>query len=255
MPELRARLRGIFTGYATAWFFLIGVTAAEIIYAALPSHDQAAVLQWASTNVHNLRHDPVGCLIASAFFPAGSAGSWPFLIALAIFGANHVLGNWRTALVCAAGHVIGTLLSEGILGYRIAHGLRPVADRFIIDVGPSYVVVSAIVVGILFGTWLARAAAALDLALLVFAGRIFAGLARLNVAAVGHLTAMLAAALLGSFLVWRLRSSAAGAAQPGPAAAEGIARRSAHADEEANRPVRLEGHGDRDPDRDHGDHH
>ena len=125
MPELRARLRGIFTGYATAWFFLIGVTAAEIIYAALPSHDQAAVLQWASTNVHNLRHDPVGCLIASAFFPAGSAGSWPFLIALAIFGANHVLGNWRTALVCAAGHVIGTLLSEGILGYRIAHGLRP----------------------------------------------------------------------------------------------------------------------------------
>jgi len=270
MPERRIRLRSIVIDYATAWTFLAGVIAAEIFYAVLPGQDQAAVLRWASTNVHNLRHDPVGCLIASAFLPAGSAAAWPFLIALAMFGANRVLGNWRTALVCAAGQVIGTLVSEGIVGYRVAHGALPAADRFITDVGPSYVVVSAIVLAILFGTRLARIAAAVDLALLVFVGDIFSGLSRLGVAAVGHLTAMVVAALLGSFLVWRdagrrerlaplpgavlLREPAAGTAQHGPATAGGVADSPADADEEADRPVGLEGQGDRDPHRDHGDH-
>jgi len=107
-------------------------------------------------------------------------------------------------LVCAAGQVIGTLVSEGILGYRVAHGLLPAADRDIIDVGPSYVVVSAIVVAILYGSWLARGAAVLDFAILFFFGHIFSGLSRLDVAAVGHLTAITVAAILGSLLVWRL---------------------------------------------------
>jgi membrane associated rhomboid family serine protease len=121
-----------------------------------------------------------------------------------MFGANRVLGNWRTALVCAAGHVIGTLVSEGIVGYRVSRGLLPAADRYIIDVGPSYVVVSAIVVALLYGSWLARTAAALDLTLLVVVGNIFGGLSDLDVAAVGHVTAMTVAAVLGSILVWQL---------------------------------------------------
>lgn len=99
--------------------------------------------------------------------------------------------------------MIGTLVSEGILGYRVAHGLLPGADRHIIDVGPSYVVVSAITVAILYGSWLARAAAAADLAILVFVGQIFSGLSGLEVAPVGHLTAIVVAAVLGSFLAWR----------------------------------------------------
>jgi hypothetical protein len=96
-----------------------------------------AVLAWwdaqhgASTNVHNLHTDPAGCMVASAFFPAGSAG---------------------------------TLVSEGILGYRASHGTLSAAARFITDVGPSYVVVAAIAVGLLFGGWTIRTAAALDLA-------------------------------------------------------------------------------------------
>jgi hypothetical protein len=122
-----------------------------------------------------------------------------------MFGANRVLGNWRTALVCAAGQVAGTLVSEGIVGYRVSRGLLPAADRYIIDVGPSYVVVSAIVVALLYGSWLARAAAALDLALLVVVGDIFGGLSDLDVAAVGHVTAMTVAAVVGSVLVWQLR--------------------------------------------------
>jgi hypothetical protein len=196
--------------YAVAWGYLIAVSAASVVYALLPRADQAAVLRFASTNVHNLHTDPVGCMVASAFFPAGSAAAWPALIALALFGACHVLGNWRTVIVCTAGHVIGTLVSEGILGYRVSHGTLPPAARFITDVGPSYVVVAAIAVGLLFGGWIVRAAAALDLAVLVFVGGIFSGLTRLNVAAVGHLTAIVTGAIAGALAWWQLRRSRAG---------------------------------------------
>jgi membrane associated rhomboid family serine protease len=197
--------RALFTRYATAWVYLVAFTVAEIAYALLSPHDQAAVVGWASTNVHNLHHDPIGCMIASAFVTQEFAAAWPALIALAMFGANRVLGNWRTALVCIAGQVIGTLVSEGIEGYRVSHGLLPPADRYIVDVGPSYVVVSAIAVAVLYGPWLARAAAALDLFLLVYVGNIFGGLSTLQVSAVGHVTAIAVAVVLGSLLFWQMR--------------------------------------------------
>ncbi len=201
----RPGLKTIFTSYAVAWLYLGCFIVAEVIYALLPPQDQAAWLSWASTSVHNLRHEPVGSLVASAFVTQGFEIAWPVLIALALFGANGALGNWRTAVVCTAGQVIGTLVSEGIVGYRVARGLLPASDRYLIDVGPSYVVVSAIMVALLYGSWLARAAAALDLALLVFVGDIFAGLSSLDVSAVGHVTAMTVGAVGGGLLVWQRR--------------------------------------------------
>lgn len=195
----------ILTRYATAWTYLVAATAGQVFYELLPRGDRGELVAWASTNVHNLVHDPLGCLVASAFLPSGNSPTWPLLTALALFGATHVLGNWRTALVCATGHVAGTYVSEGIVDYRILHGTLPAADRYIVDVGPSYVVVAALVVALLFGGWLIRAAAALDLALLVFAGQILAGLSKLHVAAVGHVTSMTTAALLGGWLGWRQR--------------------------------------------------
>jgi hypothetical protein len=192
---------------------------AGIVYELLPSGNQAAVLRWASTNVHNLAHDPVGCLIASAFFAAGGLGMWPVLIVLTVFGANKALGNWRTVVTCAAGNIIGSLVSEGILWYRIAHGTMPASDRFILDVGPSYVVVAAIAVALIWGTWLARAAAAIVFAGLVFAGHIFTGITQLTVTPVGHATAFFVGATLGSFLAWQ-RRRAAGTRAAGTRAAQ-----------------------------------
>ncbi len=212
-------LKTIFTCYAAAWLYLAGFVLAEVIYAGLPPRGQAALTAWASTNVHNLSHDPVGSLVVSAFVTGESATAWPAAIALATFGANRVLGNWRTVLVCAAGHVIGTLVSEAIVGYRLSRGLLPAPDRYLVDVGPSYVVVSAIVVALLYGSWLARGAAALDLALLVGVGHIFGGLSQLSVSAVGHVTAMVVAAVAGGLLVWRRRGRARTfACDPGGAA-------------------------------------
>lgn len=209
--------RTLLTRYAVAWCYLVAVIIAQLSYLLLSQPERDALLRWASTNIDNLEHDPVGSLVASAFFPTSSFTAWPILIALALFGANHVLGNWRTALTCLAGNVIGTYVSEGILWYRIVHAELPDADRLILDVGPSYVVVSAIAVALLYGTWLARLAAALDLILLTFVGQIFAGLGELRLAAVGHVTALAVGAILGGALVWQRRVSARRAAAALPA--------------------------------------
>src|SRR5215469_223648 len=198
-------LRGALVRHATAWLYLAGICAAEITFALLPRHDRAALLAWASTSVHNLEHHPVGCLVASAFFPTSFLLAWPAVIALAMFAATSVLGAWRTALACAAGQLLGTVVSEGIVAYRVADGSLPPADRFLLDVGPSYVVMAAIAVALLYGGWLARAAAAVDLILLIFIGQIFAGLSRLEVAPVGHLTALITGAMAATLFIWHQR--------------------------------------------------
>jgi hypothetical protein len=180
--------------YAVAWGYLACLALTGLVYARLSPPAQAAVAAWASTNVANLSHEAAGPLVVSAFIAPGYLLLWPVLAALALFGANRALGNARTALICAAGQVIGSLVSEGIVAYRVDAGQLPVADRQLVDIGPSYVVVSAIVIALICGTWLARALAAADFAILVFPGQIFGGLSHLDVSAVGHLTALLTAA-------------------------------------------------------------
>src|ERR1700692_518085 len=93
-------LRGCLGRHAVAWAYLGAFVAADIAFGILSPADRSAVQQWASTNVVNLRHDPLGCLIASAFVPSGYSVAWPFLIAMAMFGANRALGNWPTVAVC-----------------------------------------------------------------------------------------------------------------------------------------------------------
>ena len=207
--------RAVFGRYLAALAYLGCYLVAELVYALLSPHAQAALAAWASTNVANLEHEPVGPLVVSAFIGPGYLLVWPVLIALAVFGANRALGNARTALVCVAGHVIGSLVSEGIVAYRVDTGQLPAADRYLTDVGPSYVVVSAIVIAVMCGTWLARAAAALDFAVLVFGGHIFSGLSHLDVAATGHVVAIItAAACVALILLRRGRSAAELASEP-----------------------------------------
>ena len=211
-------VRPLLARYAVTWLYLGGFLLTGLVYIALPGPDRHAMLWWASTDVVNLHHHPAGCLVLSAFVTDDNWYAWPLLIALALFGANQVLGNWRTAVVCAAGHVLGTLVSEGIVAYRVQHRLLPASGNRILDVGPSYVVVAAIMVALLYGSRWARVAAAADLAILVFIGQIFAGLTTLQVAAVGHATALVVGAAGGGLLLWQRRRTAADSASR-PAAA------------------------------------
>jgi hypothetical protein len=221
------------TRYAFAGAFLGCFLAAELVYSQLDPAAQAQLVAWASTNVANLEHKPVLPLLVSAFVAPGFFAAWPVLIALALFGANRALGSGRTALVCLAGQVIGSLVSEGIVAYRVDAGQLSQASRHLSDVGPSYVVVSAVVVALTCGTWLARALAAVDLVILVFPGDIFGGLSHLDVAAVGHLTAMLTAAVATALILARRRRRAGGGGGAGGSSGGDVA--GGHADQVGDR--------------------
>ena len=142
-PGLARRVLG---RYAFSWAYLGCFVVMQVVYAQLSAHGQSELTAWASTSVVNLEHDPAGSLVVSAFVTGGSPIAWTVLIALAVFGANRALGNGAVALVCLAGQVIGSLVSEGIVAYRVDAGQLPFSDRHLTDVGPSYVVMSAIVV-------------------------------------------------------------------------------------------------------------
>jgi hypothetical protein len=192
--------------YAAAAVFGVLFAIGGLVTALLSPRASAALRLWASTNVANLQHHPIPALVLSAFLPSGSPFIWLAPIALTMFGANRAVGTARLALICAAGHLVGTGVSEGIVAYRVEHGSLPPAWSHIPDVGPSYVVVSAIVVAVMFGTWLTRVTALAVFAALVFVSHIFAGLTSLHVAAVGHLTAIVTAAALGLVLAVRQRA-------------------------------------------------
>ncbi len=208
--------RGILRGYGFAWCYLALYVIAEVVYVSLSPGAQAALIGWATTSVANLEREPAGPLIVSAFIGPGEYLALPLLIALAVLGANRALGTARTMLICVAGHVIGTLVSEGIVAYRIDAGQLPVGYRHLEDVGPSYIVMSAIVIALVCGTRWARLAAAFDLGILVFIGDAFGGLSHLDVPAVGHLTAAVTAMVSVAVVLVRRRAAQA---RPAPAAA------------------------------------
>lgn len=187
--------------YAVAATFVLLVGAGDAVIALLGSRQAAALRLWASTNVGNLHHHPISALVISAFLASGSPVAWLVLIAFVMFGANKALGNLRLALVCTAGHVIGTMVSEGIVAYRINHGTLASSSAHILDIGPSYVVVAAIGAVAVLGSWPARAGAVTVFATMIFAGHILAGLTSLDVAAVGHLTAIVTGVVLAVALL------------------------------------------------------
>jgi hypothetical protein len=108
--------------------------------------------------------------------------------------------------VVIAAHVVGTVVSEGILAVRIAGGAVPASERTILDIGPSYVIVAALVVGIAYGRWPARIASAIAFALL--APHLFVGLTQLDVSAVGHCCVIVTSLVMGFFFQrrWRRRT-------------------------------------------------
>jgi hypothetical protein len=123
------------------------------------------------------------------------------LVALGTVGATF--GAWRTAVLVGAAHVLGTVLSEGILGLRIAAGAVPADQVHIQDVGPSYVVAGALVAGIGYACWPGRLVCAAGFA--VVAPSLFGGLLQLEVSALGHVSAILVALAVGGWFAWSRR--------------------------------------------------
>jgi hypothetical protein len=191
--------------FAVAWLYLGGYSLFAVVYAFLPARGQDEITGWSSTNLVNLRQHPVGSLVTSAFLPVDPAITWVILGALGLLAVNRLLGNVRAAVLVVTGHVAGTLVSEGIVGYQVSHAILPQPARTLVDVGPSYVLVCALVAATLYGSWWERAAAGAGFAVLSF--HIFRGLSHLDVTATGHLVAAATGAVLGGLLLRSARAA------------------------------------------------
>ena len=226
--------------FAVAWLYLGGYGLFAVIYVFLPAHSHAEIIGWSSTNLVNLRHDPAGSLVTSAFVPGDPAITWVILGALGLFTVNRLLGNVRTVVLLVAGHVAGTLVSEGIVGYQVSHAILPQSARTLVDVGPSYVIVCALVAATLYGSRWERAAAGAGFAVLSF--HIFRGLSHLDVTATGHVVATATGAVLGGLLLRRARAAKA-SRSAGEGSGDGMAsgRRQAEPDTAGQSPVRPGG--------------
>ncbi len=181
-------------GYASAF----GLVGAYVNSRPAPVRD--AWVAFLSTNLTNLADHPVRALVGSAFVTDdGTVMSWVVLALVGLTAAGDVLGNVRLAALLAGGHVLATLVSETVLDAQIRAGTMPVADRLVVDVGPSYVIAPALVLGLLLSPGLVgRAASGLGFALL--APHLFGGLARLEVSSVGHVVAIGVALVAGPAL-------------------------------------------------------
>jgi hypothetical protein len=138
----------------------------------------------------------------------GTVVSWVVLALVGLTAAGEALGNVRLAALLAGGHVLATLVSEAVLDAQVRAGTAPVTARFVVDVGPSYVVAPALVLGLVHGRGVGRVASGLGFALL--APHLFGGLARLEVSAVGHVVAIGLALLGGAAMVPRVEHGTGG---------------------------------------------
>ncbi|MEN3309420.1 MAG: hypothetical protein V7603_5622 [Micromonosporaceae bacterium] len=190
---------GVACGYPAA------LAAGSLALAAQPAAGRDRWLDWASTNLANLRTHPVSALVCSAFLVDSDRLAW-VLLALAGLGVSGwVLGAWRTAVLAGTAHVLGTVISEGILWWRIAAGAVPAAQEHVRDVGPSYVVIAALSAGILYAWWPGRVLCAAGFALV--APGSFRGLPHLELSSVGHTCAVLIAIGLGAVMARRRRAA------------------------------------------------
>ncbi|MFB6888863.1 rhomboid-like protein [Kitasatospora sp. NPDC056327] len=177
----------------------LAVVGATTTFAGLADPELVLRLQEASSSDgHNLLQHPLRALLLSGFWVAGPV--WvPYLWAFALTVAplERRVGPARAAAVFAAGHVLATLLSQGVVIVAVETGRLEPAAMDLLDIGVSYGVLASL--GALAG--LLRPAgrlAALALASVTIAEQISSD--RDLVTGVGHPVALLTGVALWRWL-------------------------------------------------------
>ena len=107
-----------------------------------PAGQRAAVLADYSTDLAHLERAPWLVLPASSIWSGDNIGWWIGATLLCLGALELAHGPLTTLATGALAHVVGTLVSEGILAARIAAGELSSSARNLLDVGPSYIVAS-----------------------------------------------------------------------------------------------------------------
>ncbi|MGW0943800.1 rhomboid-like protein [Streptomyces sp. NPDC002623] len=127
------------------WLTILFFTTVALHHMS-PEFEQEFLRQ-RSTNIHELSRHPVRVLVASAMWIDG--GHWlPYVALYSVFHAQveRRLGTARWLAVCAAAHVLATLISEGALARAVHDGLAPKSSVNTLDVGVSYALAGVVAV-------------------------------------------------------------------------------------------------------------
>ncbi len=120
------------------YLFTLFVTSA--IIGAAGARLSGPLLRSQSTNLTNLRHDPLHVLFTSAFWL--SDGLRPiFLVipfAFVLAPAERWLGTWRWLVVFVTGHVGASLLTAVVIWAELQRNWTPTSLTHTVDVGVSY---------------------------------------------------------------------------------------------------------------------
>ncbi|GAA5055401.1 rhomboid-like protein [Nocardia callitridis] len=135
LPGLRAHLGA--APASTAYAFTLFVTWWTL--RGVGNTVEHRLIFSASTNLHNMREQPVQVLVASAFWTEGGF-PWAvivgFLVVMAY--AERWLGTLRWIMVFATGHIGASLLTVTAIAHAIDRGVIPVKVAVATDVGSSY---------------------------------------------------------------------------------------------------------------------
>ncbi|MFR0358203.1 rhomboid-like protein [Streptomyces sediminimaris] len=126
-------------GYAA----VLALTSLFSAYAAAPL--VLALRQASSTDVAHLLRSPAVVLLASALWIAGGLVS-PFVgcFLLVLTALERRIGGARTAVVFLAGHVLATVVTEGVVGLAVLAGHLPGSSLHRLDYGISFGVAAGV---------------------------------------------------------------------------------------------------------------
>ena len=136
---LRRMTQKRFSAPATSAYLLVLLATTAVLSSSSAQSDDHLLLS-VSTNLHQLAHDPVRVLIASAFWTSGwwELALWTTLFAAILAPVERRLGWRRTTITFAAGHIGATLIVAAGLWIGIQLGAGDPADVLGRDVGASY---------------------------------------------------------------------------------------------------------------------
>ncbi|AUY49839.1 rhomboid-like protein [Streptomyces sp. CB01881] len=127
------------------WLLVLAVTS--FVVARMDPANLDWFLAARSTNLDNLRSDPVHVLLASALWT--ESASFPlYFVLFNLFHANaeRWLGTLRWFTVAATAHVVATFVSEGVVAWGIAEGRLHDDLAGTVDVGVSYALAGVVAV-------------------------------------------------------------------------------------------------------------